>query len=542
MAKGGAALQAKGKHDRETFVRVFFSLFRNRRNGVLEITFGKKSRALYFLGGEPFAFRSDLPEDDLGRTLANAGLIPEKQVNWIREKLGQGEALEQAIVMSGALTAAQITEHKQNRMQTNVGSPLLWGSGDWVFHPHPGIRVANIDPALRPSTSAIAALWSAVGQHVSMDAVFPHVTDNKAGMVALDPLCPALFPSLGIEADFHGLIEAVGNGSSVEDIFRQIPDSTGNLVKLLWFLEAAGLLHREGRPQDLSFDQHIDAAYQAPQPAPVKKSTGATPPKPGAAAAPAEAAKPDEGGERKRRPPLTDDQLRSAHRKRLGRDFYAFLSLPPTAPKQAIDRKCKGLARRWRIPGKQRALPPDVQEKVDDLLAGVQLVWRTLTEDNHRAEYDKRMQQGRAPKVGDLRTASAAPSGSPATAAEPKGPEISDELAEARALMAQNKFKEALSRLKKARVDDPSSPDIMADLGWATWKLQGTKNGDAEEFLRLALTFDNNNLLGLEYLAKVLVEQGDLETAKVLIQRLAKLAPDSTWAKKALANLNAGAR
>ena len=69
----------------------------------------------------------------------------------------------------------------------------------------------------------------------------------------------------------------------------------------------------------------------------------------------------------------------------------------------------------------------------------------------------------------------------------------------------------------------------------------GRENGDAEEFLRLALTFDNNHLYGLEYLAKVLVEQNDLDTARVLLQRLVKLSPDSAWAKKALANLGTGA-
>jgi Tfp pilus assembly protein PilF len=542
--KGGAAVQAKGKHDRETFVRVFFSLFRNRRSGILEITFGKKCRQLYFLGGEPIAFRSDLPEDDLGRTLANAGLIPEKQVNWIREKLGEGEALEQAIVMSGALTAAQITEHKQARLQTNIGSPLLWGSGDWQFHPHPELRVANIDPALRAEASTIAALWNAVGQHVSMDAVFPQVTDPKAGMVAMDPLCGALFPSLNVEEDFKGLLDVVGNGSSVEDIFRQIPDSTGNLVKLLWFLEAAGLVHREGRPQDATFDQQIEAAYSAPRPKPKpSKKTADAKPDTAATDSADDGGKPEEAGERKRRPPLTDDQLRSAHRKRMGRDFYAFLGLPSTAPKHAIDRKCKGLARRWRIPGKQRALEPDVQTKVDDLLAGVQLVWRTLTDDKHRSEYDKRMQQGRAPKVGDLRTAASSPQSSTGSGGrQASEPAVSNELQQARALMEKNQFKEALSVLKKARVDDPSSPDIMADLGWATWKLQGAKNGDAEEFLRLALTFDNNHLRGLEYLSKVLVEQNDIETAKVLLQRLTKLKPDSAWAKKALGNLSTGAR
>ena len=543
MRAESAAL-AKGKHDRETFVRVFFSLFRNRRTGVLEVTFGKKSRRLYFLGGEPIAFRSDLPEDDIGRTLANAGLIPEKQVNWIRDKLGQGESLEQAIVLSGALTTDQINDHKQNRLQTNVGAPLLWGSGDWLFQPTPNLRVSQIDPALRSKTSTIASLWGAVGQHVSMDAVFPKVTDPKAGMVALDPLCAALFPSLAVDNDFAGLLDVIGNGTSVEDIFRQVSDSTGNLVKLLWFLEAAGLLHREGRPQDTMLDQQIDAAVSAPPstPAPSRRSTATSGKAPRTPTPTVEAPAKTEDGERKRRPPMTDDQLRAAHRKRLGRDFYAFLGLPPTAPKHAIDRKCKGLARRWRLPGKQRGLDPEVQRKVDELLAGVQLVWRTLTDDGHRAEYDKRLQQGRAPKVGDLRTA-AAGAASAANAADAEGFDepVSAELKEARALMAKKKFKEALSVLKKARVDDPSSPDIMADLGWATWNIQGAKNGDAEEFLRLALTFDNNHLYGLEYLAKVLVEQNDLDTARVLLQRLVKLSPDSAWAKKALANLGTGA-
>ena len=152
------------------------------------------------------------------------------------------------------------------------------------------------------------------------------------------------------------------------------------------------------------------------------------------------------------------------------------------------------------------------------VLAGVQLVWRTLTDDHHREEYDKRNAQGRAPKVGDLRGASAAPSPtSSGPAAPPPGPRLAPAHEKARKLMDQGKHKEALSALKEElRVDNPSDPDIMADLGWATWKLQGGKNGDAEEFLRLALTFDDRHLLGLEYLAKVLVDKGDTETARVL--------------------------
>jgi tetratricopeptide (TPR) repeat protein len=555
VSKGGSTPIANGTHDRETFVRVFLSLFRSRRTGILDIHFGKKSRKLYFLGGEPIAFRSDLPEDDLGRTLVNAGLIAEKQVNWIRQKLTEGEVLEQAIVMSGSLTTSQIAEHKRGRLHANIGSPLLWGSGTWAFEPRPQVRVNQIDPTLRPETGSLAALWAAVGQHVSMDEVFPAVTDPKAGLVGLDPLCGALFPSLEVSDAFSGVVDAIGPGSTVEDIFRQVPDNTGNLVKLLWFLEAAGLVHREGRPRDPSLNEMIQSAFDNWKPAAAPKTTqkAAAPKTTQKAAAPKAAdsggspkkampdeAKADAGGAKKRRPPLTDDQIRSTHRKRIGRDFYSFLGLPPSSPKPAIDRKCKGLARRWRLPGKQRALSPEINQKVGELLAGVQLVWRTLTNETHRAEYDKRMEQGRAPKVGEIHGGS--PPGETGGSAGIAADEISMNPAHqrARAHMEQDQYTDALKLLKQARVDDPSSPDIMADIGWATWKIQGAKNGDAEEFLRLALTFDNNHARGLEFLAKVMVDQGNLDVAQTLIVRLSKVAPDSKWAKKALQNLKKG--
>jgi cytochrome c-type biogenesis protein CcmH/NrfG len=108
--------------------------------------------------------------------------------------------------------------------------------------------------------------------------------------------------------------------------------------------------------------------------------------------------------------------------------------------------------------------------------------------------------------------------------------------------MTQGDFAGALPFLKKARLDNPSSPDIMAELGHVTWKLKGIKNGDAEEFLRLALTFDAKHPLALETLARISVESDDLELAKKLLQQLVKVAPDPTWARRALGNLGKGNR
>ncbi len=539
---------ASGEHGRQEYVRVLFALYRSQHTGILDIQFGKKSRKLYFLGGNPVGYRSDLPEDEIGRTLVNANLLPAKQVNYFREKLSEGENLEHAIVMSGALTTEQIAKHKRARLATNIGSPLMWGSGSWTFYPRPSTQVSRIDPALRPDADTLASLWRAVQQHVSMDEVFPTVTAPKAGMAALDPLCGALFGGFQVDSPFDAVPDAIADGSSIEEVFRKLPDTSGNLVKLLWVLETTGLIHREGRPADTTISDLLTKAAKAPPPtadrqkAPTKKP--ATPqPAPKAPKAPkAETAPTTEAKSpaKRKRPPLTDDQLKAAHRKRIGRDFYSFLGLPPGSPVHAIDRKCKGLARRWRTPGKLREVPPDVTEKVNDLLAGVQLVWRTLTDEKHRAEYDKRHAQGRAPKVGDLRKTG--PSNEPSKATKPstKGPTIHPNHKKARTLIGTGQHKLALSLLKELRVDDPSNPDIMADLGWATWNIQGTKNGDAEEFLKLALTFDDRHLFGLEYLAKLMVEKNEVDTARMLVARLLKLNPASSWAKKAIKNLGRG--
>lgn len=544
----GSGTLANGEHNRLNFVRVFFALFRHQRSGRLEVRFGRKARQILLLGGEPISYLSDLPEDNLSRTLVNAGLVPPKQMAWIKDKLSKGESLEEALIMAGAIAAKELGEHKNNRVKLGIGSPLQWGAGEWSFSPRPTLQVDRIDPKLRPQIDSLSAVWHAVEHHVSMDAVFPMVSDPSAGDVLIDPICPALFPSFQVDEALSALPEAIGAGESVENIFRKVPDSSGNLVKLLWFLEAAGLVHRSGRTADTTIEDAIEKAYTAPRARmaaqPKRAASKAIPntsrPAPTSqkrANTSAAAAKPAATTPRLSAP--TDEMLQHDYEKRIGRDFYAFLGLPAGSPVPSIDKKCKGLARRWRAAKAERKLPPDMLSKVDAMLNGVQLVWRTLTDSTHRAEYDKRLSQGRAPTVDDLR-AKRPSRDKPAPRPAKAQPEPESDLGRARALIARGRWSQALQMLKQARLEDPSSPDVMAALGWTTWNLRGDKGGDAEEFLKLALTFDPRHASGLEWLARIKVEKNELESAKRLLQQLIKVGDDPRWAQTALRNLSRG--
>jgi cytochrome c-type biogenesis protein CcmH/NrfG len=104
--------------------------------------------------------------------------------------------------------------------------------------------------------------------------------------------------------------------------------------------------------------------------------------------------------------------------------------------------------------------------------------------------------------------------------------------------MMRGEFKKAIPLLKAARLETPSSPDVLADLGWATWKTGSQEDDEAPgEFLRLALTFDPKHSRALEFLARIAIDQGEHAEAQDRLERFLAVKPNTDWAKAALATV-----
>ena len=106
--------------------------------------------------------------------------------------------------------------------------------------------------------------------------------------------------------------------------------------------------------------------------------------------------------------------------------------------------------------------------------------------------------------------------------------------------MSNGDHERARKLLERARRDSPSSPDILADLGWCTWMVQGRTTGDAsesEEFLRLAVAFDPRHASALEFLARIAVERGDTDDARQRVKALLRVVPSSGWGNQTLQSL-----
>ena len=537
---------AKGKHSRAGYVELVFAIHVGRHSGCLKITHGRRSRQIFFVAGRPVLYQSDLPEEELARTLVYSELVPDDRVKWIAEKLSPGEKLEEALVMSGSLSAEALDEHIRSRTRPGIAGALTWSTGSWVFDALPASVAAGFDPRLLGDETALPSLWNGVNKHVGTDEVLPAVTDSKKGSLQVNEEELALIEAIGLSEPFSKIGEAIGSGTSVEDVFRTIPDNSGGLFKLLWMLENGGVIERENGAWTGAVSKTLSEIEKEESPKAMPEVA---------------AAEPVGKTTAKKRPAKQNKQIASdadvaqAHQERMGKDFYTFLGLEPNCPRKDVDKACKELAQRWRTIDSAAGLSAESRKMLKDLLGGVQLAWRTLTDPKHKREYDRRLEMGRAPKV-ELR-ASRAPvklppktgagkakkESAPSAKAEPQVEEESNAV-KGRNLLNRNQFAAAAKVLEEARIESPSDPQVLSNLGWARWKARqwGKDDDEPQEFLRLALTFEPQNVRALEFLARINIEKGESEKAQKVLKRILKISPGSEWARSALLSQQKGQR
>ncbi len=529
-ANADARAPASGAHDRRAWIRLLATCRARELSGLLVVSQGRRTRTLSVVGGRPVHFDSDVPEDDLSRTLVVAGLVPSDRLQWLQGRLGDGESLQGALVMSGAIERDQLAAHRRDRLRMGVLAPLQWGSGTWRFCRRRGLDRARIDPRLLPDVHTLAVLASEIGVHVDLDTAMADL--EPAGVLRAGPALASLFDELALPATLADLPTALASGGTVSDLMGRFPAGARALPALLWMLRAAGLvIGEDGEDTDLADALEaagagrapVEEAAPAPAPPPIaapaaprRASTPSAPPAPDPASAPSPA--PAARGSRSVVPVATVLRMvQSDHADRRGRDAYAFLDLGPDADEQTIKRAATRLARRWKAAERDTRLPSVARGQARELLRALAEVRLTLLDADKKLAYD----------IANGLTEPAAPP-SPA--------------AEARDLMAAGAHKKALALLSQLRQEHPSDPEVLSDLGWATWMVRrGEPKGveEAEEYLQLALTFEPRHVAAHDRIARIALARGDAGVSRKRLERLLKVDPSAEWAKEALEDIAA---
>ncbi len=238
---------------------------------------------------------------------------------------------------------------------------------------------------------------------------------------------------------------------------------------------------------------------------------------------------------------MTPARVAADHGKRMGRDFYGFLGLKAGCPRDVVNRRCKHMLNRWQS-AKELELDPEGERQLAQLLHGLQIVYQTLTHGERKTEYDRRLEQGHAPRVADIRQGleTALPADTSRVSVTPITPEgEGDDLDTARTLIARGAFLPATKLLERLRRKQPSSPDVLSELGWALWKAKGRAakgENDPEDFVALALTFAPDHPKALEYHARIAFERGDHDGVRERIDRLLVVDKQNAWALEVLAS------
>jgi len=572
-----------GEHSRGRYVATVYALLQEGRSGVLEIESGPRWRRLYLLGGQPAGYESNLDDEGLARTLVSLGLLSRRQLSWIQGKLSDGERLEDALVSAGTLSAEDVDTASRTQLERGYAAALSWSSGSWRFTPCDGVQPGRIDPALRREVEPLRALWEGVRLHVQMDDALSAVTAAEAGAVRLAEGFAERFASLEVEEALADLPSAAEGEPTVEELFKRIPDRSGNLAKLLWLLQTVQLVRRDGdesgplaeartwlealpeaaetiqwlddEPGDTDGDLGDTAEDLLGDPEdevslgdPIRVTSIEVSEESGGQ----DGDEKTRSGRRKKKkkaptrtPEEYADLLRNAHRHRMGKDYYAFLGVAPTASLADIKKAYGRLAKRCKRARSTEGLAEDARELAKEMLNAARRVWLTLSDDTLRAAYNRRLDAGDAPVVrprkreATVRIKDPVPTSKPAGAPAAEAPQVGA-YEQARILMSNGDHERARKLLERARRDSPSSPDILADLGWCTWMVQGRTTGDAsesEEFLRLAVAFDPRHASALEFLARIAVERGDTDDARQRVKALLRVVPSSGWGNQTLQSL-----
>ncbi len=567
-----------GVHQRATYVTLVFGLHQAWRTGVLEVRSGRAWRRLYFVSGNAVWYASDKVEEELGRTLVKEGLVSEDKMQSLLAARTPFEPLSERLLEGGLVSVDVLRAHRLQQLGPAVSAPLGWEGGEWSFDARDSLSLDSIDRSLFPDCHVLRELWLGVPNFVQMQEALAAVGGEAGRRLVPRPGLADAIDSIGLTGPLLELPEALGRGASVEELFQAIPDRTGHMMQLLWFLWNCDLL---GEPDVASDQVKILLAKGAnhPQAAQAQQElrrsretrvTGRVPvqtsEKKGKKAKSASAkpthqkealpleqpsASKEESAKKSGPAPVDAEKaehlsrlIRTAHDHRMGKDFYAFFDLSTSATADDVRAAHERLSRGWTLASEDPNLSEEDYGRVKELLHAAKLVWQTLADGNRRKEYDQRLAAGTAPRLDsqlEMLMATARARGDQAElnsrkeqaskSSAPGGPAH----AAGRELMKKGNYKAALADLRDARSTKGSSAAVLADLGWCTWKVHRGKippdqEEGAEDLLLLAQTFDPSHGKTMEYLCRMAMDKGDTVRTVLWLQRLLKAHPRSRWA------------
>jgi len=309
----------------------------------------------------------------------------------------------------------------------------------------------------------------------------------------------------------------IGGGATTEAIFKEIPDATGTLPKLLWFLEVGGVLERDpsvaeqveairetlrGSCEQFKWGSSLDVGLPSSATATVVETQDM-------------ALDEDESKAQMDEPSVEEEILVSAEEEE-----------PEAVVVAAQDESVEVIDVADEKAGDEPEDQPGVAVSGDESVVVVEVA----EEETEPAE----VSEAEGPSTED-------------------GPKDASGTAEvARAYIEQGDFEQAIPVLERILDEghgfsetnlraNRETPGLLSDLAWCLWRSKGDSGGgeafrdEAEALIGKALELNAKHLPTLVYRARMALEMEDRKNSIVFLKRILLIEPDHDWAQAYLA-------
>jgi len=402
--------------------------------------------------------------------------------------------------IKGIMTHVENNEEENASVKNALGMGFLYKKTRFFFQQYS--HLDTLSDELLPQQNLVDYMWSGIQKHIPQTDIFKEINSVPREELQLSkPIAPLSYHNDAVKELFSLLQSPQTLTALNEKMSKKWSNfcSYGDLYRIMWLLFQSNSFNLA-----LPFLHPLEGKKES-----IKEEK--------------EKGKGRDIGE----------FVRTEHSKRMGRDFYRFLGLRDNANYSDIDKTGKKLLKTYNRIKKAKRVFDDDERKLNELLQGTAMVLKNLLDPSLREEYNSRKRQGRPPLVTPIKIADMPKMKKGAKDLPKAAPKAPPKYLD---MFKSGKWKEAYFALRQLREENSDDPKILSDYGWAIWKHKKDAK-EAEDYIRLAITFNNRFIQAYRYMVEIFISQQDHEMAQKFLTILVKLAPDDQKAKSQLAKL-----
>ncbi len=375
---------AKGNLKHKRFPEVIAQLYRWRATGALLLRRDRTKKIVYLKEGYPIFVKSNLLSECLGRVLVREKMISdeecERSLQLMKDRPGRQQGT--VLIEMGCISPHNLVFALQLQLEQKLFDIFAWPDGDYQFNAKIEIPPQTVHLDMSLATIVYEGVRRRFSEGLLDDLLEPFLE----AYVGPHPDPGYRYQDLSLEADERQLLALVDGRRTMHEVIEKSGLSRLHAKQLVYALLATETI----QPQSKAAKRRDALAAASARPPPLKKR--------------------GEGVFHAARRPVSLEgvpyeevrgKLMDRARAMRRQTFFEMLGVSRSAATDEINRAYHALVKEVHPDKLRGPVPADARALAEQIAAQLEVAHETLHDDNKRAEYVKRLEQGQKTGVSD---------------------------------------------------------------------------------------------------------------------------------------------